>query len=769
MAERVDPSEATAPGRRAPRRPARRAGPAVALALLLLATLAPSRAAAQDPPAAAGPTQPEKDDGKPDFGDQPALFQADTVTYDRERQIVTATGNVEIFREGRTVLADAISYNQKTDVVTATGNVRLIEITGEVLFGSYVELTGNLKDGFIRDVGVLMTDDSRLVARDGRRIGGQRKEMRRAIFSPCNLCPDDPDAAPLWQIKAAKVIHDEAAKDIAYEDARMEIFGVPIFYTPYFEHPDPTVKRRSGFLTPTIGRSSDLGFILGVPYFFEISPSMDITLEPQVLTNEGWLLAGEYRQRLTHGEIGLGGSAAYVDQFENGVETGEKTFRGHVRGFLRYDIDENWRSGLTIDRASDRTYLRRFRFGDRNVLESNAFTEGFFGRDYAALQSYVFQDLRPEDSDLATPYVLPLLTYNHVSRPDSAGRFWGVDAMVRAIGRQDDDLADQAISLRGRYVWPITTAAGEIIRLTASLATDGYHVNHLEDPDGSGATLDGLSGRVFPQFVADYRYPWVRRSGSVSQIIEPRVSIVLSPNGGNPGMIPNEDSQGFEFDETNLFGGQRFSGIDLVSGGQRVNYGLTLGVYGDGGGSSELFIGQSYQLHTDDTYPAGTGLDDNLSDIVGRLRISPSRWLDLLYRFRLDKDDLAIRRTEFGFNAGPSWLRVSGQYLNITPESDTSTFGRREQLAFAASSRLTDHWSLGGRLVRDLEEKRFREIGATLNYGDECIVVSLDYKRSFFEDDDLQPDDSVFLRVTFKYLGTVEARTGLSFGGTEQN
>lgn len=754
-------AEIGAPHRRLLRWLVREAAPAAAVALVLVATLPWLPAAAQE--------QPSPADEGPDYGDEPALFQADTVTYDRERQVVTASGNVEIFREGRTVLADTISYNQKTDIVTATGNVRLIEATGEVLFGSYVELTGDLKDGFIRDIGVLMTDDSRLAARDGRRLGGQRKEMRHAVFSPCDLCPDDPDAPPLWQIKAAKVIHDEEAKDIVYEDARMEIFGIPIFYTPYFEHPDPTVKRRSGFLTPTIGRSSDLGFVLGVPYFFEISPSMDLTLEPQVMTNQGALLAGEYRQRLSRGEIGIGGSAAYVDQFENGEETGGKTVRGHVRGFLRYDINEHWRSGLTIDRASDRTYLRRFRFGDRNVLESNAFAEGFFDRSYAALQSYVFQDLRPEDSDVPTPYVLPLLTYNHVSEPDSAGRFWAVDSMVRAIGRQDDGLTDQAISVRSRYVWPITTAAGEIIRLTASLATDGYHVNNLDNPDGSGGTVDGFSGRVFPQFVADYRYPWVRRDGTVSTIIEPRVSVVLSPNGGNPGMIPNEDSDGFEFDETNLFSGQRFAGIDRVSGGQRVNYGLTLGVYGDGGGSTELFVGQSYQLHADDTYPAGTGLDDNLSDIVGRLRVSPNRFLDLLYRFRLDKDDLAIRRNEFGFNAGPSWLRVSGQYLNITPDAETATFGRREQISFGATSRLTDHWSFGGRIIRDLEEKRFREIGATLNYSDECIIVSLDYERSFFEDEDLQPDDSVFLRVTFKHLGTVEAGTGLSFGSTGDN
>ena len=170
-------------------------------------------------------------------GSEPVVLEADELTHDLDRGIVVATGNVEIAQGGRVILADTVTYNEQTDTVTATGNVVMLEPGGEVIFADYAEVTENMKYGVIRNIRILLTDTSRIAANGAIRSGGNRTEMRKAVFSPCPVCKDHPDEAPLWQIKAIRVVHDQQRQEIQYSDAFFELFGVPIAYTPYFSHP----------------------------------------------------------------------------------------------------------------------------------------------------------------------------------------------------------------------------------------------------------------------------------------------------------------------------------------------------------------------------------------------------------------------------------------------------------------------------------------------------------------------------------------------------
>jgi LPS-assembly protein len=171
------------------------------------------------------------------------LFRADSLRYDRELGVIVATGNVEFSRGDHVLMADTVSYNEKSETVTASGKVTLVEPTGEVVFADYVELSGDLKEGMMRNLRVRLQDDSRLAAAGGRRSAGNRTELAKAVYSPCDLCRDRPDRPPLWQIKAARVVHDQEAQEIIYNDAVVEVFGVPIAFLPYLSTP---IRRSSG-------------------------------------------------------------------------------------------------------------------------------------------------------------------------------------------------------------------------------------------------------------------------------------------------------------------------------------------------------------------------------------------------------------------------------------------------------------------------------------------------------------------------------------------
>ncbi|MCE2510179.1 MAG: LPS-assembly protein LptD [Alphaproteobacteria bacterium] len=698
----------------------------------------------------------ETESGTESGGETPILLRADEVRHDEEHDVLIAHGNVEITQGARVLLADTVTYNQRADLLSASGNVVLMEPTGEVAFADYMTLTDDMREGVVRHIHILMEDDSRLAAVSGTRKKGVFSEFQKAVFSPCDLCKEDPTRAPLWQLKSMSVAHDQNAREIEYKDAFFEFFGVPLLYTPYLSHPDPTVKRRSGLLAPSYGSSTELGLRAQVPYYFNIAPDKDATFAPIFTSKEGVVLAGEYRQHFTDGEVSIAGSITEVDERQGGVVVpGQKEIRGHVNGKARFDLDPTWRTGLDVFRSTDDTYLRRYDLCSEDTLTTHAFLEGFRGRNYASVNTYLFQGLRETDDPDETPLILPMIDYRHVGKADRHGARWSLDANVLSLTRKEG--ADShRLSVKPGWQLAHTADAGYVTTLSASLQMDGYLSNDVTDPTDPGGELrDGFAGRAHPQVMLDWRYPFIREDGEAHQMIEPIITVVAAPNGGNSAKISNEDGQNFEFDTTNLLSANRFTGLDRVEGGQRVNYGLKLGVFGAGGGSTSIFFGQSFRLRDDTTFLPGSGLEHNLSDFVGEVEVSPISDLNVIYRSRLNKDDLLAERSELEFGAGPPALHVDVNYFFIRGSPTNPEFGDREELTTAIRSKITKNWLLTASNRRDFELDDTLYWSAGIGYADECIDLLFSFTRSFTQDRDVKPANVFFLRIILKHLGEV--------------
>ena len=676
--------------------------------------------------------------------DLPVLMTADELTFDDGLDLATANGNVEITQGDRVLLADTLTFNQRTNVITASGNVVLLEPSGEVIFAEFVELTDDLKEGFIRQFRMLLQDDSRLAAVSGRRLGGVETRLDKAVYSPCRECIGV-NEVPLWRIKATRVIHNQETRDIEYVNARMEIAGVPVFYTPYFRHPDPTVKRRSGFLSPRFGASTDLGTTLVMPYFLTIGDDKDITFDPIFTSKQNIVGQAEYRQAFDTGTIRarFGGT---VDELDSNGE-----FRGYTDSSARFDLSDVWRTGADLRISTDDTFLRRYAINSASSLTSRAFAEGFRGRDYARAEGLYFQSLRALDDQDEVPIIAPKIDYHLVSEPDRNGAQWLFSTENFVVTRLKGT-DSRRLSVTGGWRLPYIGPAGDVFTLEASLQTDLYHVSDVPLSDGTKKT--GFTGRVFPQISLEWRYPFVRTGSRLSQLIEPIVQFVAAPNGGNPEEIPNEDSLIFEFDETNLFSRSRFVGRDRVEGGRRVSYGLRTGLFDIGGASASAFVGQSYRFRKDDTYPVNSGLNDKFSDFVGRIQVTPNRFGNLLYKTRIDKDSLNFRRNELQLSFGPPALNLNTNYLFF--QEDDEFAQEREEISVTLRSNLTDQWFASIDVLRDLKDDETRSWGGSLTYTCDCLVLSAQYRRRFFKNQDIQPADEFFIRINFKNLGTIQ-------------
>ncbi|MFQ5533877.1 MAG: LPS-assembly protein LptD [Sphingomonadales bacterium] len=693
----------------------------------------------------------------------PMIINADEMIHDQDSGMFTASGHVEIQYRGRTVHAGKVVYDPDDRKLVATSNVRVIDPSGHTMFADHLQLSSDLRDGFIQNVLLLFSDGSRLAAVKADRSGGQRNVLRHAVYSPCELCQENPDKAPLWQIRAETITHNEDEKTIVYKNAVLEFFGIPVGYLPYLSHPDPTVKRKSGFLVPKIGSSSFLGVKLELPYFFNIAPNRDFTLTPLITTRESLSLGGEYRERTKRGRYTLAGSLTRVDErTDANLKTGDRIFRGHVFGDGRFQIGDKTNWGFDAAWTSDDTYLRRYGIADKETLTSRLFIEHFDGRSFASASAYGFQGLRLEDDAGQTPFVLPWLEFHYGSEPGWRGSRYDIDGSLLVMTRPDG--ADvQRLSFGASWQLPMISRLGTVTRFIARVRGDLYRTHGGSQPrvflspfvpgdtGGSGGTE--VTGRVAPQVAIDWRMPFVRRGARLSQIIEPVVLVVAGPDTGNPADIPNEDSQSFQFDDTNLFSLDRFTGIDRFDAGSRVSYGLRYSLTGRNGRSAEMLVGQSYRFNRNSVLPRGAGLDRRLSDYVGRLQVNWSNSITYFHRVRLDKDSFAIRLNEADLLLGPKAVKVDIAFLETDNGSVDPFNPDRREIKLGTRFQFTGNWSANGRFVRSLLDDRSVVAEGGLHYQDECIEFGATVRHNFTTDRDLTPSTSVLIRLVLKHLG----------------
>jgi LPS-assembly protein len=314
---------------------------------------------------------------------------------------------------------------------------------------------------------------------------------------------------------------------------------------------------------------------------------------------------------------------------------------------------------------------------------------------------------------------------------------------------------------------PFDGAIGDRFTFTAAARGDGYYADNVALSPSQSTANNQYSGRLFPQAKLEWRYPWVRRGNGSSQMIEPIVAFIAAPNGENPPGIPNEDSTDVEFDDSRLFVLDRFPGYDRVDSGQRVDYALSGGVYGDHGGSTRFLIGESYRLQKNGPFPPGSGLNTQRSDVVGRVSVSPQPYLDLIYRFRLDSRNLSSRRQEIDATGGPQSLRLKLGFIDIAQDPLVADLRKRRQITGQAVAALTRYWSVAVFGTRDIGTTTTTlNSGIATTYRDECLTFSAAVTHVGTRDRDIRPGTTILFSIIFKNLGQIDLTpfsTGSSF------
>ncbi|MBV8685170.1 MAG: LPS-assembly protein LptD [Alphaproteobacteria bacterium] len=730
----------------------------ICLTALPLLLGAPASAFAQEA-AAASPAPAERE----------VAFSAGQLVYDSDAEVVTASGEVRMNSEGNNLRADQVVWNRKADEVRAEGNVRIVTPEGHVAYGDSVLLTDAMKNAVADNLLLVLEDGGRLAAIKAERKDGYTT-LYRAAYSPCavvnpNGCPKQ----PTWQITAVKVVHDPFKHRIRYEGAALNVLGTPIIALPWLSHPDGSNSGGTGLLVPDIRLSSRNGLELALPYYVKLAPNRDATLTPHVYSGVLPMLEGEYRQITRLGAFRVAAFATYGSRIpltSTTVSTArDEGFRGYVEGNGRFQLDPYWTVTTAARYVTDRTFLRRYDISRDVRLRSFVDAERIDSNSYISIAGWAFQGLRATDVAGQQPIVLPAVD----ARWRLPAPVWGGRVELQAnslailrTGGQDTQRAFASARWERRSLTPL----GQELILTGYARGDLYHTS---DTFLTGTIPyrgdEGWHGRAIAAVAAELRWPLIGPFMGGTQRLTPRLQFVASPPTANLD-IPNEDARSVDLEDSNLFALNRFPGYDRWEDGPRVTYGVDWGADLPGV-AVRTTIGQSYRLDNKPSIlPPGTGLSDRFSDLVGRTTVKIGRKLNLVHRFRLDKDNLAVRRNEIDAVVGGRQTYATIGYLRLDRNIDPSIedLRDREEIRLGGRVKFARYWSIFGSTVIDLTSRREDPLSQAdgwepvrhrlgITYDDDCIEIGVTWRRDYDTTGDFRRGNTFLFRVALKNLG----------------
>ncbi len=687
---------------------------------------------------------------------------ADRLTYDEKTEVATATGTVQLTYGPYVLTATNVAYNMKTGVFSANGSVVLREPNGNVLEADSAELTESFKEGFAQHVKALLTNDVTITAQYAQRYADGVIVYEKATYTACKDCVSA-GGTPAWQIVAKEARHDTRERTIYYDNARLEVGGVPVFWTPYLAYPDPTVKRRSGFLLPNF-KTGGYGFGVVTPYFWDIAPNMDMTFSPMWTTQQGALGDVEFRHRLNSGIYTLRGYGIYeLDPADS--RKVERPWRGAARTTGAFRINDSWSWGWDGTTVSDRNFLSEYDLDSRNMLASYVQATGLSDRNYTKAQMIGWQTLVRQEEQTEMPMATPFVTGDYVlGQPVLGGEMsfqFDAYSLERKTSVDDPErglmLGTHQTHAEASAEWQrqMIQKSGLVVTPFAQLRSD-FFISH-NVPDAAKETDTNFY--VTPTAGLDARMPFVASHGSLQSVLTPVAQIIASPSEQIDPANANEDAITLNFDTSNLFLSDRFTGYDRREGGVRANAGVNYTLLGASGGFLRASFGESFHIAGENSFTEGSGLEGVASNLVGAVALHLTQGVTLGYQVRVEEDFSQINTQEATLGLTLGDFVGSLSYADVRKAEDYGRPQDGKQIWADAQYNIDEVWSVFGGFRYDLEENSLMEDKIGVAFDCDCMRVELAYAMS--RDDEFGVnndgyDHRVELGVELRTLGAID-------------
>ncbi|MBW4960941.1 LPS-assembly protein LptD [Sulfitobacter sp. CW3] len=663
--------------------------------------------------------------------ERPAVLVADDLLITRDRVLI-ARGNVEAFQGDTRIRAKSISYDEQTGALTIEGPIVLTDGAGSVILADAAELDSSLQNGLLTGARMVMNQQVQLAAVQIDRVDGRYSQLYKTAVTSCKICEDG--EVPLWQIRARRVIHDEVGQQLYFDDATFHIKNVPVFHLPRLRMPDPTLDRATGFLTPSIRTTSQLGTGLKLPYFIKLGDSRDLTLAPYLSTATR-TLEFRYRQAFVGGNISFEGAYTRDDEIPD-------TNRGYLDWQGAFDLRRDYKLSFNIKIVSDEAYFTEYGYLDEDRLRSDITVSRARRDSYVRASLYNFETLRDGEINSTLPTLVIDGEFERRFFPKSVGgevRF-SLEAHSHQRSSTVDVIGRDVARINGKleYLRRFTHKSGLVTDARAGLGFNAFDIT--QDTTYSQNHTD-----LVPSASVGLSYPMVRRgAGGVTQMLTPLAQVGWT--GGERLDIPNEESTRVEFDQGNLLSLSRFPSSDRQERGTVTAVGMNWSRFDPQGWDTHIAVGQVFRSVLDSDFTNSSGLSGTKSNILLAGQIRNHAGLSLTARTLFD-NNFEVSKTELRGDLGFRNVTLGGTYVWLEADAAEDRTEPVSEISLDGSYDFRNHWTASADVRYDVDNDRAATAGLGLTYNNECVSVDLSVRRRYTSSTSVEPSTDIGFNI----------------------
>ncbi|MCR8726355.1 LPS-assembly protein LptD [Frigidibacter sp. ROC022] len=668
----------------------------------------------------------------------PAALIADRVRVEGAARLV-AEGSVEVIYGSARMRASRISFDRATGKLVIEGPITLVEGDSVLILADAAELDADLRNGILSSARLVLDQKLQLAAAQVRRVEGRYTELSKTVASSCQVCADNP--VPLWSIRARRVVHDQEARQLYFDDATFRVLDLPVLWLPRLRLPDPTLKRATGFLIPDLRSTSLLGTGLKVPYFIALGDSRDLTFTPYV-SAQTRTLEMRYRQAFRRGRIEFEGALSRDTLLPD-------LTRGYLFGQGRFDLPRDFRLSFAVELTTETDYLLDYGYSDADRLTSFLRADRIRRNERIVGRLINFRTLRDSEIPIedTLPYFLGSATWEK-RFPGLAGGEGSFALTLQGHQRTSDVDIDgrDVVRLGFQAGWRRSEIFGPGIEaeFEGRLTADAYSVSQ-------DSTYPGRFSLVTPALGLTLRWPLARTTaGGATSVLEPLAQVAWSKSYGT--LPPNEDSALVEFDEGNLLSLNRYPGHDGQETGLRAAVGLKWSHFAPQGWSMGATVGRVFRSQADSGFTASSGLDGSSSDWLLGFRLGIGSRLGLSSRTLLD-DSLSVTKSETRLTYSDTKLNLGASYIWLIADPDIGLDSQTNEVTLDGSYKLGRNWTGQFGIRYDAEVDRAASASLGLAYSNECVTLDLSLSRRFTSSTSVEPTTDVGLKVALNGFG----------------
>ena len=698
-------------------------------------------------------------------------IKADQLIYNKELSTLDATGNVlvkdsinEFFLKSQKIFYDIknqqISSKSKSQFEDVLGNLILskdfiFKKNEDLIKFNNVEIIDLQKNSLALDKAFMNVASKKLIGKDvviefkdqsfeknneprlkGNTISSDQDKtiIKNGVFTSCKRNDD----CPPWQLSAKEIKHDKKKKIISYKSAWLKIYDTPVFYFPKFFHPDPTVKRQSGFLMPSFMDSTNLGSSFQLPYYHAISDNKDFTVYPRLYIDKKLLLQSEYRQKNSNSSFIMDGS--FVDKNNSSIKS---HFFLNASRNIDFDYFDETELNLRLEQVSDDNYLKAYKLKspiiqDSSTLKSSVGINANKEDLQLNLDFEVYENLSKKESD-RYEYIFP--SYTLVKQFEENNSLNGNFALnsFGFIKNFDTNIYEKVV------------INDIIFNSNSTITNEGLKNNYNfifkninTDGDNSSNYKNGLASKLLSIFEYNTSYPLKKETTNYNNIFKPTVSLRFSPN--NTKDVRKRERR---VDASNVFSLNRLSLNDTVEGGASLTYGTEFSK--ENKRNQEVFnfkLANISRFEKNKNLPGNSSVGDKTSDIFGSVSFEPNQVISLGYDFtqknNLVDTNYEVLKAQVNLNK----FVTTFEYLNENNTIDNQNFITNKTSYFVNES---NNISFETRENKKTKATEFYNL--IYQFRNDCLIAAMEYNQDYYTDKELKPSKNIFFRLTILPFG----------------